>query len=131
MIVIGFASAFGYLMTLMQVPAKATGLLLAVSESRYVILIMINFMLLILGTFLLSMLLYVDRVCISSAEAAVTKDLGLSGTEFSWIMSAFALGYALCQTPSGILADRLGPRRVCRPRKTHAGGCRRARRAGG
>lgn len=68
--------------------------------------------LLILGTFLLSMLLYVDRVCISAAEKAVTKDLGLSGQQFSWILSAFALGYALCQTPAGILADRFGPRRI-------------------
>jgi ACS family glucarate transporter-like MFS transporter len=29
-----------------------------------------------------------------------------------WVLSVFALGYALFQTPSGILADRLGPRRV-------------------
>ena len=29
-----------------------------------------------------------------------------------WVMAAFTLGYALCQTPAGLLADRLGPRRV-------------------
>ena len=29
-----------------------------------------------------------------------------------WVFAAFSLGYALFQTPSGILADRLGPRRV-------------------
>jgi ACS family glucarate transporter-like MFS transporter len=29
-----------------------------------------------------------------------------------WVLSAFALGYALCQTPAGWLADRLGPRRI-------------------
>ena len=32
--------------------------------------------LLIAGTFLLSMLLYVDRVCISAAKDAVSSDLG-------------------------------------------------------
>jgi ACS family glucarate transporter-like MFS transporter len=63
-------------------------------------------------TFLLSMLLYVDRVAISTARNPVTSELGLSDTQFGWILSAFALGYALFQVPSGILADRLGPRVV-------------------
>ena len=68
--------------------------------------------LLIFGTFLLSVLLYVDRVCISAAKDPITAELGLSDTQFGWALSAFALGYALFQTPSGILADRFGPRLV-------------------
>jgi tripartite ATP-independent transporter DctM subunit len=52
MIVIGFAGSFGYMMTLMQIPAKATHLLLQVSGNKYVILAMINVLLLILGTFM-------------------------------------------------------------------------------
>jgi ACS family glucarate transporter-like MFS transporter len=64
----------------------------------------------VLGTFLLSVLLYVDRVCISAAEADVRADLGLSQREMGWVMSAFALGYALCQAPTGALADRYGAR---------------------
>jgi MFS transporter, ACS family, glucarate transporter len=68
--------------------------------------------LLVLGTFLLAMLLYVDRVCISVAQEPITADLKLTNVEFGWALSAFALGYALCQTPSGILADRFGPRAV-------------------
>ncbi len=52
MIVIGFASSFAYMMTLMQVPAKATAFLLSVSENKYVLLILVNVMLLILGTFM-------------------------------------------------------------------------------
>ena len=68
--------------------------------------------LLIFGTFLLSVLLYIDRVCISAAKEPITGDLGLSDTEFGWALSAFALGYALFQTPSGIMADRFGPRVV-------------------
>ncbi len=67
---------------------------------------------LVLATFLLAMLLYVDRVCISTAEGPIRSDLKLSETRFGWAMSAFALGYALCQTPMGMLADRYGPRRV-------------------
>ena len=67
---------------------------------------------LVLGTFLLAMLLYVDRVCISTAQGPIAADLKLSDTEFGWALSAFALGYALCQTPTGMLADRFGPRLV-------------------
>jgi ACS family glucarate transporter-like MFS transporter len=68
--------------------------------------------LLVSGTFLLAMLLYVDRVCISTAQGPITTDLKLTDTEFGWALSAFALGYALCQTPTGMLADRYGPRLV-------------------
>ena len=66
----------------------------------------------VVGTFLLAMLLYVDRACISAAKSDVQSDLGLSDKQMGWVMSAFALGYALSQTPSGILADRFGPRRI-------------------
>ena len=61
-------------------------------------------------TFALSMLLYVDRVAISTARGPITSELGLSDTQFGWALSAFALGYALFQTPGGLLADRFGPR---------------------
>lgn len=66
----------------------------------------------VMATFLLMVLLYVDRVCISTAEEQIRADLGLSERAMGWILSAFALGYALCQTPAGMLADRFGPRRV-------------------
>ena len=61
-------------------------------------------------TFALSMLLYVDRVAISTARGPITSELGLSDTEFGWVLSAFALGYALFQTPGGLIADRFGAR---------------------
>jgi MFS family permease len=67
---------------------------------------------LVLSTFGLSVLLYVDRICISVAKEDVASDLQLSETQMGWVLSAFALGYALFQTPSGWLADRYGPRRV-------------------
>ncbi|WP_231603262.1 MFS transporter [Neorhodopirellula pilleata] len=67
---------------------------------------------LVAATFLLSVLLYVDRVCISAAKNEVASDLSLSDQQMGWVFAAFSLGYALFQTPSGLLADRLGPRRV-------------------
>ena len=63
-------------------------------------------------TFALSMLLYVDRVAISTARGPIAAELGLSDTQFGWALSAFALGYALFQTPAGLVADRFGPRVV-------------------
>ena len=68
--------------------------------------------LIVLSTFLLSVLLYVDRVCISAAKDAVAQDLSLSDLQMGWVFSAFSLGYALLQAPGGWIADRLGPRRV-------------------
>jgi ACS family glucarate transporter-like MFS transporter len=61
-------------------------------------------------TFLLSVLLYVDRACISVAKGDIVSGFGLTDAQFGWIGSAFALGYALFQVPAGLLADRLGPR---------------------
>ena len=68
--------------------------------------------LLLVATFLLSVLLYVDRVCISAAKDGITTDLQLTDQQIGWAFSAFALGYALCQTPAGAMADRFGPRRL-------------------
>jgi MFS transporter, ACS family, glucarate transporter len=68
--------------------------------------------LLVAGTFFLSLLLYIDRACISAAKIPISESLGLSDKKMGWVLSAFALGYALLQTPSGMLADRLGPRKI-------------------
>lgn len=62
------------------------------------------------GLFLLSVLLYVDRVCISVAKESVSKDLGLTNEQMGWVFGVFTLGYALAQVPSGYLIDRYGPR---------------------
>jgi MFS transporter, ACS family, glucarate transporter len=67
---------------------------------------------LVFGMFLLSMLLYVDRVCISASKESISTELGLTGTQMGWVLSIFALGYAVFQVPSGLLADRYGPRRI-------------------
>lgn len=65
-----------------------------------------------LGSFLITLLLYVDRVCISSAKDAITGDLSLTDTQMGWVLSAFALGYALFQVPGGTLGDKYGVRKV-------------------
>ena len=52
MILIGFSAAFGYMMALMQVPAKMSTFVLGITQNKYVILMMLNILLLVLGTFM-------------------------------------------------------------------------------
>jgi MFS transporter, ACS family, glucarate transporter len=67
---------------------------------------------LIAATFSLSMLLYIDRAAISTARIPISSAFALSDERFGWILSVFALGYALFQAPAGTLADKFGPRIV-------------------
>lgn len=68
--------------------------------------------LVVVSTFIISLLLYIDRTCIQVAGDSIKRDLSLTDTQFGWILSIFTLGYALAQTPSGIIADRAGPRKL-------------------
>ncbi len=76
---------------------------MAVIKSRYWVVV---------GMFLLTLLLYIDRICISVAKDPIATDLGLNDKMMGWVLSAFALGYALLQVPSGMMADRHGPRAI-------------------
>jgi MFS transporter, ACS family, glucarate transporter len=67
---------------------------------------------LIFVTFSLAWLLYIDRIAISTAKTSITGAFALTDTQFGWILSAFALGYALSQIPAGMIVDRFGPRLV-------------------
>src|SRR6202030_3442688 len=49
MMLIACAAAVGYMMALMQMPAKITAFLLTFASNKYVILMMINVLLLVLG----------------------------------------------------------------------------------
>jgi MFS transporter, ACS family, glucarate transporter len=66
----------------------------------------------VFGTFMISLLMYVDRIGISVAKEPISKALNLSKEQMGWVLSAFALGYALFQTPGGILADKIGSRKI-------------------
>jgi tripartite ATP-independent transporter DctM subunit len=52
MMLIGFSAALGYMMALMQVPAKATQMFVSIANNKYELLLMINIMLILLGTFM-------------------------------------------------------------------------------
>jgi ACS family glucarate transporter-like MFS transporter len=60
----------------------------------------------------LSAIGYLNRVNMSVSGSAIIKEFHLSQIQLGWVFSAFTLGYALFQAPTGRLADRFGPRRV-------------------
>ena len=53
---------------------------------------------------------YLTRYCISAANTTIQDDLGFDDTQMGQLMSAFALGYLLCQIPGGWLGNRFGTR---------------------
>ena len=55
---------------------------------------------------------YLSRVNISVAAPLMMREFGLTQIVMGRIFSAFLLGYALFQIPSGMLADRIGARPV-------------------
>jgi sugar phosphate permease len=55
---------------------------------------------------------YMDRMVISVAMPYIAKDLNLGPLEMGTVLSAFFLGYALCQIPGGMLADKFGSRKL-------------------
>ena len=62
--------------------------------------------------FLLSIITYIDRVCISVAGPRMMADLNISEANWGWVVGAFAIAYAVFEIPTGSMGDRVGPRRV-------------------
>ena len=55
---------------------------------------------------------YLCRVNLSVAGTFMMRELGLSQQAMGQVFSAFLVGYALCQIPGGMLADRFGAPKV-------------------
>ncbi|MBU1333028.1 MAG: TRAP transporter large permease [Gammaproteobacteria bacterium] len=97
MILIAFAAAFGYIMTLMQIPSKITAMFLTLSDNRYVILMCINFMLLALGT-LMDMAPLI--LILTPILLPVVTGIGVDPVHFGMIMLV-NLGIGLITPPVG------------------------------
>ena len=97
MILIGFAASFGYLMTLMQIPLKVTGFFASLSDNRYVILLMINVLLLVLGT-LMDMAPLI--LILTPILLPLVVKLGVDPVHFGMIMMV-NLGIGLLTPPVG------------------------------
>lgn len=53
---------------------------------------------------------YIDRQALSVAAPVISRELGLTATDYSRIVFFFLLAYALMQVVTGALVDRLGAR---------------------
>lgn len=97
MIMIGFSVSFAYIMALIRLPALATDFFLSISDNKYVFLILINVLLLILGTFmdLAPMLLICTPILIP-----VILKFGIDPIHFGMIM-LLNLGIGLVTPPVG------------------------------
>ena len=97
MILIGFAAAFGYMMTLMMIPLRVTTFLTDLSDNKYVILGLINVLLILLGTLMdMSPLILI----LTPILLPVVKMLGVDPVHFGMIMMV-NLGIGLITPPVG------------------------------
>jgi tripartite ATP-independent transporter DctM subunit len=97
MVLIGFAASFGYIMTLMEIPAKITTMFLTLSDNRYVILMCINVMLLLLGTVMdMAPLILI----LTPILMPVIMGIGVDPVQFGMIMLV-NLGIGLITPPVG------------------------------
>ena len=97
MILIAFAASFGYIMTLMQIPSKITAALTAFTDNRVVVLLLINLLLLALGTLMdmAALLLILTPILLPVVVA-----LGVDPVHFGMIM-IINLGIGLITPPVG------------------------------
>ena len=97
MILIGFAASFGYIMTLMQIPTMITGLFTSISDNKYTVLLMINILLLVLGTLMdmAPLILIMTPILLP-----IVKTMGVDPVHFGMIMMV-NLGMGLITPPAG------------------------------
>jgi sugar phosphate permease len=75
----------------------------APSKIRYYVLLM---------SFVVAAVMYMDRAVMASASMKITKEFGLTNATMGVVASAFTLTYSLFQIPGGWTADRYGSRTV-------------------
>src|SRR5687768_9999237 len=61
---------------------------------------------------LLSIITYMDRICIGVLAKPMKESLGISEAGWGWVISAFLLAYGLFEIPTGALGDSIGQRKV-------------------
>jgi tripartite ATP-independent transporter DctM subunit len=97
MLLIGTASAFGYVLAVHQVPAKTIELMHGISTNPYVVLFIINIILLILGCIMdmAGLILICTPIFLP-----VVKSIGMDPVQFGMLMM-LNLGTGLCTPPVG------------------------------
>jgi tripartite ATP-independent transporter DctM subunit len=97
MLIIGTASAFGWLMALLQVPAQTVALMRGITENPLLTLLLINVILLVLGTFMdMAPMIMIG----TPIFLPVVKALGMDPVQFGIVMIV-NLGIGLITPPVG------------------------------
>ncbi|MFM9965566.1 MAG: MFS transporter [Planctomycetaceae bacterium] len=60
----------------------------------------------------LTLILYLDRLCIGQALTNIKKEWKLQNDDMTWVLMAFTLSYALFEVPMGWWGDKYGSRGV-------------------
>lgn len=97
MLLIGVSSAMSWIMTIADIPQTISSALVAVSENRFVLLIIINLLLLAVGTF---MDMTPAVLIFTPIFLPVARQLGMSDIQFGIMMIA-NLCIGLCTPPVG------------------------------
>jgi MFS family permease len=66
----------------------------------------------VLLSFLAMMIALADRINLSVAAPVLMKERGWDTLQMGWVLSGFFIGYSLMMVPTGIIADRYGPKWV-------------------
>jgi tripartite ATP-independent transporter DctM subunit len=98
MSLIAAASAFGYLMAYLRIPAKATAALLSITTNKVLLLLLVNVLLLLLGMIMdMAPLILITTPIL---YPVIVGTLGLSPIHFGIILM-LNLGIGLCTPPVG------------------------------
>ena len=99
MALIGISSAFGWVVTYLRIPVKLTNFLMGISSNKIVILLMINLLLLLMGTMM-------DMICsiliITPIILPVVTAIGMTPIQLG-VMMILNLGIGLITPPVGVL----------------------------
>ena len=97
LVIIGTAASFGWLLAVVEVPAQLSSALLSISDNPLVILLLVNIILLLLGTFMdMSPLIIIT----TPIFLPVMVGIGMDPTQFG-IMLILNLGLGLVTPPVG------------------------------
>lgn len=98
MSLIAAASSFGYLLAFLRIPQSITTALISISDNRIVLLLLINVMLLLLGTIMDMAPLII--ICTPILYPVVVGTLGMDPVQFGVVM-ILNLAIGLCTPPVG------------------------------
>ncbi len=107
MILVGCATAFGRLLAMEQVPTNVANFILGISDNKYVVLLLINIFLLIVGMLMETL---AAIIILAPLLLSVVLPLGVDPIHFG-VMMVVNLVIGMCTPPVGVnlfVASRLG-----------------------